>query len=221
MAPSPCRPAIANMTEIAPVLDRRSSFELAGAKTVLGNIPGGAAILGRHEISAVEDRHRTIDRALAPTGHTGQRRLGGTAEGNTVGRRQRAGQARDQNFRIDVVGEGHGRGSWLARPLIPRDAGRLLQMPCCMKRPRRVCPLCEAFLRRERESRQAIACRSLRDMRRRAMLATRPARKACHAPAPERRPYHSRHSPQAAATTAGTRSARGENLAPDYRVLTG
>src|SRR5439155_611815 len=128
MAPSPCRPAIANMTEIAPVLDRRSSFELAGAKTVLGNIPGGAAILGRHEISALEDRHRTIDRALAPTGHTGQRR---------------------------------------------------------------------------------------------AMLATRPARKACHAPAPERRPYHSRHSPQAAATTAGTRSARGENLAPDYRVLTG
>src|SRR2546430_11334654 len=127
MAPSPCRPAIANMTEIAPVLDRRRSFELAGAKTVLGNIPGGAAILGRHEISALEDRHRTIDRALAPTGHTGQRRLGDTAEGNTVGRRQRAGQARDQNFRIDVVGEGHGRGSWLARPLIPRDAGRLLQ----------------------------------------------------------------------------------------------
>jgi hypothetical protein len=64
---------------------------------------------GGHEISALKDRHRAVDCALSPAGHTGQRRFGGTAECNAVRRRQRAGQAGNQYVGIGIVGDRHGR----------------------------------------------------------------------------------------------------------------
>src|SRR5216683_3634610 len=93
---------------IAALLDRRSIPKLAAPK-LLFDVPTGAIIIERYEIVALEGRHRTIDRTLAPARDPRQRFLGGTAECNAVYRRQRAAQAANQNVSIGIVGDRQGK----------------------------------------------------------------------------------------------------------------
>jgi hypothetical protein len=80
--------AIANMTEIAPVLDRRSIPELAVPKLLL-DVPMGATIRGRIEMHPLQRGNRSIDRAFTGTWDLRQCFLGSTAKSGSSGRRQR------------------------------------------------------------------------------------------------------------------------------------
>jgi hypothetical protein len=74
---------IANVTEVAAVLNRRRGFELAGVSELPLDIPKGATIGGRIEEGALERRHRPVNGALAPARDTCESVLGGGAKSDT------------------------------------------------------------------------------------------------------------------------------------------
>src|SRR5262249_57754149 len=74
--PSSCLLAIANVTEVAQILDRRRGLELAGLTELLFDAPKRASIRGRIEEGTLQRRHRPVDGSLAPTRHPGKGVLG-------------------------------------------------------------------------------------------------------------------------------------------------
>src|SRR5262249_46072544 len=85
-APSPCLLAVADMTEIAAILDRRGALELGGPKLLL-DIPMRSAVAGRIEECPLQPGDCPIHSALAPAGHPGKGILGGTTKGGAIRRR--------------------------------------------------------------------------------------------------------------------------------------
>src|SRR5262249_23759048 len=86
-APSTCALlAMADTAEIAQILDRRSTLELAGVSELLLDIPKRSAVAGRIEKGTLEGRHRPVDGTLAPAWHAGEGILGGTTKGDAIRR---------------------------------------------------------------------------------------------------------------------------------------
>src|SRR5262245_56008781 len=82
-APSPCRLAVADMTEIAAVLDRRFALELGGPQLLL-DVPMRPAVAGRGEEGPLQGGDSPIHSAFTPARDAAKGILGGTAKGATL-----------------------------------------------------------------------------------------------------------------------------------------
>jgi hypothetical protein len=98
---------VAGATQVAAVLDRRRARQFAAGVVD----PGGVTVRRGHKIITLERGHYAIGYALTSAWDLRQRRFSSLAEAFTIGRRERGAQATDQNFRIGIVGEQHGRAS--------------------------------------------------------------------------------------------------------------
>jgi hypothetical protein len=85
-APSSRALAVAHVTEIAQILDRRRGLKLARVSELLLDIPASTTIRGRITERALERRHRPVNGALTPTRNAGESGLGGRAKSGAIRR---------------------------------------------------------------------------------------------------------------------------------------
>jgi len=95
--------AVANVAEIAPILDWRGILEL-GRPLLLLYVPTRTTVRGRVKEGALQRRYGPVHGALTPARDAGKGVLGGTAEGSAIPRRERTSQAGNQL--LDVGGGG-------------------------------------------------------------------------------------------------------------------
>src|SRR5262249_51442526 len=80
-APSSCLLAIADVAEVAQILDRRRGLELAGVRELPLDAPMRPTLGGGIEEGTLQRRHRAIDGTLAPARHPSKGILGRSTKG--------------------------------------------------------------------------------------------------------------------------------------------
>jgi hypothetical protein len=75
---------IADVTEIAAVLNRRRGLELAGLRELPLDVPMRTTISGRIEEGTLKGRHRPVSGTLTPARDTGKSVLGSRAKSGAI-----------------------------------------------------------------------------------------------------------------------------------------
>jgi hypothetical protein len=114
-------------------LNRWALCELVGV-ALLGNAPGGAAIVGRHEIIALEHSRSAINRAFAPAGNTAS--AASAARRNATRSAGASGPARREINMSGSASSKIGNGDSLAQVRPLRNAGNLFDATHSWGRPR-------------------------------------------------------------------------------------